>query len=384
MNAPAQRSFLQARIRHGALVLALALGAPAWAQSPCAPLDAASFAGRADEGREAMLNDDPAAHAAMLAAVGAGVPCLTEGVDSVAWARILYQAALFRYAEDRPWEALVAAALAADPLLDRSLGPPATKSFVSPAPRGDHTVPAEVGTVFLDGREVSAAFDLDGLHILQVRERGVWRSWWISDGRLPEALRAPPPPEPVPEPTPEPEPEPVPEPVPVPIAEAPPEPAERPTPSAFALRVHAATGLSLAVGRQVVQTAGTEPALKLVVPIELGIGLDVGPGWVRLAGAFLPLVNGPYVYDTPEGAVATRIGGGLSLSGGGRIGIGTVGALIGGQDPSRLVFQVVGGVEAHKSGLGVEARAGINLRAGGGVEPAFALLLVVAPKVWKR
>ncbi len=377
MNATAT-PFPAATVRHGALVLALALGAPAWAQSPCAPMDAASFSVRAEEGRDAMLNDDPAAHAAMLAAVGAGVPCLTEGVDGVAWARILYQAALFRYAEDRPWEALVAAALAADPALDRSLGPPATKEFMPPAQRGDHTVPAGVGTVFLNGREVSGAFDLDGLHILQVRERGVWRSWWISDGRLPEALRAAPPPEPEPEPEPAPEPEPIAE-VPPPIA-----PAERPAPSAFALRVHAATGLSLAVGKQVVQTAGTEPALKLVVPVELGIGLDVGPGWLRLAGAFLPLVNGPYVYDTSEGAVATRIGGGLSLSGGGRIGIGTVGALVGGQDPSRLVFQFVGGVEAHKSGLGVEARAGINLRAGGGVEPAFALLLVVAPKVWKR
>lgn len=358
---------------------ALLIGTPALAAEPCTATDAPAVRALVEQAATALLDDDTERHDVLVGTLRSNTVCLTSVVPPEAWGELLYQMALVRYARKLPWEPLVDTALMAFPSLPRTVGPAPVRSRVPVVSAGAYATPTDPTALwYLDGRPAPARFNLDGPHILQVERGGVLSSAWVEGGALPAFWAAAPPPAPEPMPVP---PEPEVEPTPAPPVASPPkaEPS-----SAIALRVHVGAGVSLAIGEAVVTTLGTEPALKVVVPVEAGARLDVGPGWLRLAGEFTPLVNGPYVYDDAGTVRATSLGGGGHVAGGGHIGVGSVGALVGLRDPGRLVVQAVGGAELHRSGVGLELRAGLQLTTELGVEPAFGLLLVVDPKVWSR
>jgi hypothetical protein len=364
------------------LVVALALLGDARADDGCVPLDAAGFRALVERAHDALLDDDVAAHDAAVDEIEERVPCLVEIVPADAWARLLYDDALVRHAAGQPWQPLVTAALAADPAVDRSLGSPDVRAFEPvPAAPAAHRPDDVPGRWWLDGRPAPDDLVLVGPHVLQRRDGfGLSSALVIDADGLPGWWAPEPAPVPVPRPSPEPRE------APSPVASAPPAPAavvdvdhgeER-----LVLRVHAATGVALAFGGHLVAGDVEEPGVKVVVPIEAGVELDAGRGWVRLVGHLAPLVDGTWVYDRAGTPFATRLGGGLALSGGGRFGVGYAGALVGGQDPSRLVFQALGGVQVHRSGLRVELRAGLDLTTTLRVEPAIGALLVFAPRLW--
>lgn len=344
------------------------LGSPwAMAQEPgCEPVDASVIAAHVDAAYTALYDDDAEGFGVQVQAVQAATPCLVEPVPAASWARLLYGMALVRYAEDRPWRPLVDAALRADPELARRFGPPDVKTY-EPGPP-DLTLPEAASSGWwVDGVPVQGGVSLAGPHIVQRQVDGGWRSAWLDDAEaLPEAWV----PAPAAAPEPAPDPEPAPE---VGVSRA---------PLPVTLRLHSGTGLQVGLGQVVEGALATEPRTKLVVPLELGLHVDLGPGWLRLAGSFTPIVMGSWVYEGADGEVATRFGGGLELAGGGRIRVGHVGALVGGRDPSRLLFQAVGGAEVHRVGVRLEGRAGVAYTTAGTVEPAFAVMLVVAPKLW--
>jgi hypothetical protein len=237
---------------------------------------------------------------------------------------------------------------------------------------------------WIDGGRAPDTLDLTGPHVLQRRDALRLQSALVVDGAPLPAWWAP-----------EPEPVAVPGPSPGPRRTPPPDrhvsasthPASPSAPIAdgrLVLRVHVATGVQVAFGAAFSSTDAHEPATKVIVPVEAGLELDVLKGWVRLAGELTPLVDGTWVYDRDGSPYATHLGGGVALSGGGRFGIGHIGALVGGRDPSRFVFQAVGGVQLHDSGLRIEGRAGVDLTTSMRVEPAVGVLLVFAPRVWRH
>jgi hypothetical protein len=373
------------------LLVALLLAGTADADDTCAPLDAATFRASVEAAHAALLDDDVVRHDALVGSLRARLPCLVEVVPADAWARLLYEDALVRQAIGEPWHALVAAAVSADPLLDRSLGAPEVRDYV-PAP-GTASVarPDDVpDRWWVDGHPAPDPIDLTGPHVLQRRDAlrlqsalvvdgAPLPSWWAPE---PEAVA-------VPGPSPEPRRRPTVRPTNTSRGHAR-KPAPAPSASEpvaegrLALRVHVATGVQVAFGDAFASGGVEEPATKVIVPVEAGVELDVAKGWVRLAGEFAPLVDGTWVYDRDGSPFATHVGGGVALSGGGRFGIGHFGALVGGRDPSRFVFQAVGGVQVHDSGLRIEGRAGVDLTTSMRVEPAVGLLLVFAPRVWSH
>lgn len=351
--------------------LLLALSCPAWAQdAACEPFGVSAFEGVVADAHDALLSGDVERHRTVLADLQARLRCLDAAVPTTDWARFLYELAMVRFADGQPWKDVVTAALSADPSFARTYGPAEVQSFTPPAPTGAVVRPNLPGaTLWVDGRLAPERFDLVGPHILQVQTATGWTSTWVEDGTLPPSWAPPPA-------------------APAPVASTPPRVAPpSPTPSvvaerSLALRVVVGTGLSLAQGAGVSAGELSEPSTRLWLPIEAGVQLDAGAGWFRVLGSVTPLLDGQHVYTVDGALRSSRVGGGASLSGGGRFGIGTVGALVGARLPSRVVAQAVGGVQVHKSGLGLELRAGVDVTTVAAVEPAFDLLLVFAPRVW--
>ena len=348
------------------LPLMFALSAPAWAQdATCEPFGVTEFEGVVSDAHDALLSGDVDRHHALLSTLRGRVRCLSTAVPGSEWARFLYELAMVRYADGQPWQDVVTAALYADPSFARTYGPPDVRTYTPPAGAGAFERPAIAGATFwLDGRPVPDRFDLVGPHILQIQRGSVWTSTWVDDGNLPPSW--------------------IPERAPTESSQVvvdSPKPAPVTDPS-LALRVVVGTGLSLAQGASISGGDKFEPATRLWLPIEAGVQLDAGHGWFRVLGSVTPLLDGQHVYTVDGELRSSKVGGGASLSGGGRIGIGHVGALVGARLPSRVVAQAVGGVQVHRSGLGLELRAGVDVTTEVAVEPAFDLLLVFAPRVW--
>ena len=159
-------------------------------------------------------------------------------------------------------------------------------------------------------------------------------------------------------------------------------PTPRPKPKIADL--HAAVGGAAAVGQKLTDPddpGRIEPAVKVFVPIELGVRLLSGPFWVRIAGVAAPMLNGQFLYSEKQELHTSR----LSL--GGHLAIGATAkelvhlGLAGGINwPGRLTTRVVVAVNlGEKLPLRLEARGGINLVTDRRIEPAFLLGLVVSP-----
>ncbi|MCB9682372.1 MAG: hypothetical protein H6733_12970 [Alphaproteobacteria bacterium] len=343
--------------------LAVWTAQPAWAQEAgCSPLSDDEFRALVDDAYDALLDDDADKHGRLVRALQARVPCLAGPVPSEAWARFLYHWSLVRFARGQDWQDLVTAALSVDPGLERVFGPEPVKTFTPPPSAGTHARPRLPGVdLWLDGHEAPARFDLVGPHVLQVDRDGAWTSTWVDDGALPASWSPAPPA--------------------TASGTAPPTATEAP---GLAVRLHTGAGVAMSYGAVVDVGTAREPAAKVTVPVEVGVGIDAGKGWVRLAGVFTPLVNGSFVYTTPDGVRATHFGGGGDLAGGGTIGKGYVGGLVGLRDPGRALAQVVGGGELHRAGLRLEGRAGVALNTSLRIEPTVAFVVVMAPRLWSR
>ncbi len=350
------------------LPLMFALSTPAWAQdASCEPFGVTEFEGVVSDAHDALLSGDVDRHHALLSTLRGRVRCLGTAVPGTEWARFLYELAMVRYADGQPWQDVVTAALSADLSFARTYGPPDVRNYAPSTGAGAFERPLiEGATLWLDGRPVPDRFDLVGPHILQIQRGAVWSSTWVDDGNLPPSwIPAPPPVQPPA------------------VVIDPPTPAAVADPS-LALRLVVGAGLSLAQGASISGGETFEPATRLWLPIELGVQLDAGHGWFRALGDVMPLLDGQHVYMVDGQLRSSKVGGGASVSGGGRFGIGHVGALVGARLPSRVVAQVVGGVQVHRSGLGLELRAGVDVTTVAAVEPAFDLLLVFAPRVWSK
>lgn len=362
------------------LLCALTLPAHAWAQDPgCVPFGPSGFHDVVVAAHDALLSGDVLAHQALLRDLRVRVACLDAAVSSTDLAQLLYELAMVRYADGQAWQDTVTAALRADPTFARTYGPPEIRAYPVPVPTPAHRRPELPGArLWIDGRPAPDRFDLIGPHLLQIERAGVWSSVWVDDGVLPPSWQPAPAAVEAPAPV---DPPPVQAPPPV----APAEPvAPSPAEPSLALRVVVGAGLAVAAGPPVLVGEAQEPSARLWAPVEAGVQLDAGRGWVRVLGSVLPMLNGQHVF-TVDGALRTsRVGGGASVSGGGAIGPVRVGALVGVRLPSRVVTQALGAVELHRAGLGLELRAGVDLTTASTVEPAFDLLLVFAPRVWSR
>lgn len=356
---------MQHRARLLGIVAALALtGAVASAQDTvaedCPVLDAAEFAQLVEDAHQAILDDDGERFERQHRAIVGRVRCLIEPVDAHVLARHLYSLALVRYADGEPWEPVLQAALRADPDLERTVGPPALRTWTPPAPTPTTALPREPGvTFFVDGVERrGTTVELVGPHVVQARAGGVWASRWVDDGALPEAWWP---------------------------GATPPGGDDDDEAFRIVLRPWVGAGVAASLGPPVEADGLREPTggrLRLAVPVEFGVGVDLGDGFLRLTGALVPMVNGRWVF-AQDGAVRSKVlGGGAHLAGGGRIGMGYLGARVGGQDPSRLTAQALGGVDVLDTGVHVELRAGVHYTTARDVHPAFGLTVAWSPQVW--
>lgn len=345
------------------------LGVPTVARAQeagCEPWAPEAFEGLASDAQDALLDDDADRVLRVAQSIRAQVPCLSGPVPSAPLGRLLYALSLVAYARDEAWDPLVTAALLADPSLERPYGPPVLQGYALPDDLVTTTWTAQ-GALWVDGRPVDGPVALVGPHVVQVERDGVWTSAWVEDGEVPDGLLDAPAPEVLPEP--------------VSSATSP----LTTSSSALSLRVHLALGAHLGAGPAVATSVGEQPAVRVSLPVEVGLALEPRGGFVRVAGSFTPQLTGPWVYEVDGVVKASRLGGGAHLAGGGRIGIGHIGALAGIHVPGRLTFQAIGGVEAVSSvGLRFEARMGLHYTTGQRVEPAADLAIVLTPRVWSR
>ena len=148
--------------------------------------------------------------------------------------------------------------------------------------------------------------------------------------------------------------------------------------------VHAALGAGVMLGQAISLESSTgeiltEPATKVVTPLELGATVRTDTLWIRAAAGASVLLGGQFVFlgnDGPEGwpaMVQAHAGGGSYL------GNTELGGLLGIALPGRLSAR--GTVSAPWTGTPVyiEVRAGANLTTTQKVEPGVELLLTVRP-----
>lgn len=171
-------------------------------------------------------------------------------------------------------------------------------------------------------------------------------------------------------------------PAPEPVAEVvPAEPAKPPrNPGRVAL--HTAVGADAVVGRAGENAAGSEPAFKLLAPVETGLVVrPTAKTWVRAAVSAAPFVNGAFVYDDKFGATTTPTALGFAATGGFAAAQGDMGLLLGYQWPGRVAVRGVLAGALGRSPLRVEGRVGLNAATEGPPEPAFGVVLAFAPRV---
>lgn len=120
-----------------------------------------------------------------------------------------------------------------------------------------------------------------------------------------------------------------------------------------------------------------EPATKVSIPIEAGIGLAQGGGWIRAHAAAGVLLQGSFLYRGGGGLSALPVHFDTGLAGGGRIGNTHLGGLVGLQLPSRLLARGVLGWSPESGPWVIELRGGLQVPTERPPEPAVELLFGV-------
>jgi hypothetical protein len=162
----------------------------------CTGTDAAAHIARlAETAADAISADDAASFSAAWESARAVVPCLEEPLPTGPWARLLYGASVVAWAQGRPWEVEVDAALRTDPAVARTYGPPETRSRALPSALAEGDPVAPGARFWVDGHPVVNETVLDGLHVVQRADDGTWDNRivradvWPSDWAQAEAPR---------------------------------------------------------------------------------------------------------------------------------------------------------------------------------------------------
>jgi len=121
-----------------------------------------------------------------------------------------------------------------------------------------------------------------------------------------------------------------------------------------------------------------EPALKLVLPAQVGLCIRVDTGWVRGVIHGAPLLTGTYLFANVDGIGTSSLAYGGSLAGGPTLGPVDLGLSAGLQIPSRLTGRGIVAVGLGDLPLSVELNGGVNYVAGRGIEPAASLGMAFA------
>ncbi len=149
------------------------------------------------------------------------------------------------------------------------------------------------------------------------------------------------------------------------------------------LRVHVALGPSLAVGRSLGDKEAFgifEPGGKFSLPIEAGMGVELGNLWARGALAMAPMLGGQWLWADSDGdAHSSALAWGGHVAGGLDVQDVEVGLLLGGLFPGRLSAHGVGSVGFGELPIRLEGRLGLNVGTGGRVEGAGSAFVVFAP-----
>ena len=143
------------------------------------------FATLVDVATEAINDDDPVAFKLAWQAANSAVPCLATPISKEPWGRLLYGMAVVQHAADQPWTVYIDAALATDPGLARSYGPPEIRNRPPPPPLGaGDSLP--LGTrAWLDGTPIDHAPFLSGLHVAQRKTDLAWDNRVLTDAPFP-------------------------------------------------------------------------------------------------------------------------------------------------------------------------------------------------------
>ncbi|MCB9674428.1 MAG: hypothetical protein H6737_04880 [Alphaproteobacteria bacterium] len=139
----------------------------------------------------AVQSDDPEGHAAVVHELAERVACLEGPIPQGPWARMLVNETIVRYAQQEPWEHVLATALEVD------AGVANVPGFVREAYRAPDSVagaaaPAGV-RLFVDGRQTDTLPPARGMHVVQRELEDGWHSVLLVDARVPDALLVPPP-----------------------------------------------------------------------------------------------------------------------------------------------------------------------------------------------
>jgi hypothetical protein len=157
----------------------------------------------------------------------------------------------------------------------------------------------------------------------------------------------------------------------------------QPLPPAVA-SLYTAAGVHLALGRQLTRGADTQPATKLLLPVETGVVVRPGKAWVRVAGSAAPLASGVLLYDDAYGDTASPVALGATVAGGLVAQQGDIGLLAGYLWPDRVPVRAVVAVRTPRFPFQVEGRLGMDLPLGATPEPAFELHFALTPGLFRR
>lgn len=146
-----------------------------------------------------------------------------------------------------------------------------------------------------------------------------------------------------------------------------PEPTVDDEAGAASVGLHLGLGAGLGLGAKLTGQAEpgepipTEPAVKVSLPLEVGLRIEPGAVWLRVAAQAAPLIGGQLLYAASDGSEASlpALLGGYG-AGGARVGDIRLGALVGARLPGRLSARGVAGFPLGER-VALEARLGVDL-----------------------
>lgn len=235
------------------------------------------------------------------------------------------------------------------------------------------------GTAWVDGTEASVPIRLPaGEHLVQYGSDN--KAWFekmvlVSADQVlhvtvpapPERMSPPPAPDPAPvanrtQPT---------------ATPAPPPPVEkRPGTHGYA---HSALGADLAFGGSlgdVTHARPTDPQTTIMLPIEIGGGVEGRLGWIRAVAVVAPVLSGELVYTAVGGERQdSPVAAGVYLAGGLSIGPCDFGVLAGARWPTQGTTRLLVAFNVPGVPIQVEARVGANVALDGLLQPAASMVL---------
>lgn len=137
-----------------------------------------------------------------------------------------------------------------------------------------------------------------------------------------------------------------------------------------------AAGTLGALGKPLVTRSGSEPGVKVVLPLEAGLVANLSPqAWARAAVSAAPLLGGRFLWSDGDEVRGSALGLGGHLAGGLRAGQVEPGVLAGVSWPGRITLHGLLGIVPSDAPVRVELRLGAHLATEREPEPAAGLSL---------